>query len=172
VLGCARRLAPHAEVVTIAAPGTLDGGDVITYGDRVAIGISARTNDDGARQLSEALRRLGYRAFLCPVEDTLHLASAVTPLGPGRLIGTPSGFRSLDGAGADAVPAGVERLVIDEADVVAANVLAAGGSCFVMRGFPRAVTVMERAGESVVEVDLEEFVRADGGPTCLVAPIF
>ncbi len=172
VVGCAQRLAPDAEIVTIAAPGTLDRGDVITYGDRVAIGISARTNAGGARQLAQLVEWFGYRAFLCPVEDRLHLASAVTPLGAARLIGTPSGFASLDAAGADTVPASVERLVIDEDDVVAANVLAAEGRCFVVRGFPRAVAAMERAGESVVDVDLAEFVRADGGPTCLVAPIF
>jgi dimethylargininase len=172
VLACARQLAPGAEVVEIAAPGTLDGGDVITYGERVAVGVSARTNRDGAQQLAEAVGRLGYRAFFCPVDDRLHLASAVTPLGASRLIGTPSGFRSLDAAGAETVPATVERLVIDAADIVAANVLAAGGRCFVARGFPRAVAAMAHAGESVIEVELGEFVRADGGPTCLVAPIF
>lgn len=171
VLGCARQLAPRAEVVEIVAPGTLDGGDVITYGDRVAIGVSARTNQEGARQLAGAVQRIGYQPFLCPVDDRLHLASAVTPLGPARLIGTPSGYRSLDAADRDAVPPTVERLVIDEDDIVAANMLAAGGRCFVARGFPRAVALMERVGESVVEVDLDEFVRADGGPTCLVAPI-
>jgi N-dimethylarginine dimethylaminohydrolase len=30
---------------------------------------------------------------------------------------------------------------------------------------------MTRADESVVEVELDEFLRADGGPTCLVAPV-
>ena len=172
VLACARKLAPDAQVAEIRASGTLDGGDVITYGDRVAIGVSARTNAEGARQLAELVERFGYRAFLCPVDDRLHLASAVTPLGPSRLIGTPSGFRSLDAASGEAAPGTIERLMIDEADIVAANVLAAGGRCFVVRGFPRAVAAMEQAGESVVEVDLGEFVRADGGPTCLVAPIF
>jgi dimethylargininase len=170
VLACARQLAPTAEVVEITEPGTLDGGDVITYGRRVAIGVSVRTNEAGARQLAEAVTRFGYRAWLCPVDDRLHLASAVTPLTEGRLIGTPSGFRSLDAAGA--VPANVERLVIEETDMAAANVLAIGGRCLVARGFPLAVAVMRRAGESVVEVDLDEFLRADGGPTCLVAPIY
>jgi dimethylargininase len=172
VMTCARQLAPRAEVVEISAPGTLDGGDVITYGRRIAIGVSARTNQAGARQLADAVARFGYRAWLCPVDDRLHLASAVTPLGPQRLIGTPSGFRSLDAGGAEVAPAEVERLVVDERDVEAANVLAAGGRCFVVRGHPDAVSVMEAAGESVVEVELDEFLRADGGPTCLVAPIF
>src|SRR5438270_450233 len=136
VLAAARRLAPQARLMEIAEPGTLDGGDVITYGQRVEIGVSARTNEAGARQLAEAVTRLGYRASLCPVDDRLHLASAVTPLGPRRLIGTPSGFRSLDAAGAEVAPADVERLVIEERDIAAANVLAVGGRCFGARGFP------------------------------------
>lgn len=172
VLRCARELAPTAEVVEIREPGTLDGGDVITYGFQVAIGVSARTNAAGAQHLAEALGRFGYLAHLCPVQDRLHLASAVTPLGPRRLIGTPSGFHSLDAAGEGVVPPEVERLILAEEDMPAANVLHAGGTCFVARGFPAAVEVMRRAGESVVEVELDEFLRADGGPTCLVAPIY
>ena len=171
VLACARTLAPGAEVMEIREPGTLDGGDVITFGTRMAIGVSARTNRAGAQQLADAVRPLGYRAFLCPVEDRLHLASAITPLRPGRLIGTRSGFRSLDAAGPEVAPSDVERIFLADDDLPAANVLAAGGRCFVAHGFPAAVEAMTKAGESVVEVELDEFLRADGGPTCLVAPI-
>jgi len=172
VLECARRLAASAEVLEIREPGTMDAGDVIIYGDRVAIGVSARTNQPGARQLADAVRRFGYRPFLCPVGDRLHLASAVTPLGEWRLIGTRAGFASLDAAGADVAPEGeIERLVIPDDELVAANVLAIAGRCFVNRGYPHAVAAMTKAGESVVEVELDEFVRADGGPPCLVAPI-
>jgi dimethylargininase len=171
VLECARGIAPTAEVVEIREPGTLDGGDVITYGQRVAIGISARTNQAGARQLAAAVQRIGYRAFLCPVDDRLHLASAVTPIGARRLIGTASGFASLDAAGPEVAPDDVERLVIPDEDVAGANVLAIAGRCFIARGSPGAVEALRNAGESVVEVELDEFLRADGGPTCLVAPV-
>ena len=171
VLACARSMAPDAEVAEIAEPGTLDGGDVIIYGRRVAIGVSARTNEMGARQLARAVQRLGYQAFLCPVDDRLHLASAVTPIGPRRLIGTRSGFQSLDAAGPEVAPDEVERLLIPDDAVGGANVLATGGRCFVARGCPAAVQAMTRAGESVIEVELDEFLRADGGPTCLVAPV-
>ena len=171
VLACAQRLAPDAELVQIAEPGTLDGGDVITYGRRVAIGVSARTNEAGARQLARAVQRLGYQAFLCPVDDRLHLASAVTPIGPGRLIGTRSGFQSLDAAGPEVAPDEIERLLIPDDAGAGANVLAAGGRCFIAQGFPVAVQAMTRAGAAVVEVELDEFLRADGGPTCLVAPV-
>src|SRR2546423_10227953 len=135
------------------------------------MGVPARTNDGGARQLARAVQRLGYQAFLCPVDDRLHLASAVTPIGARRLIGTRSGFQSLDAAGPQVAPDEVERLVIPDDAVAGANVLAAGGCCFVARGYPAAVEAMTRAGESVVEVELGEFLRADGGPTRLVAPV-
>lgn len=171
VLACARVMAPDSEVVEIAEPGTLDGGDVITYGRRVAIGISARTNEAGARQLAAAVQRIGYQAFSCPVNDRLHLASAVTPIGPRRLIGTASGFASLDAAGPQVAPDDIERLAIPEDEVGGANVLAIGGRCFIARGYPIAVEAVRTAGESVVEVELDEFLRADGGPTCLVAPV-
>jgi len=171
VLECARGIAPTAEVTPILEPGTLDGGDVIAYGPRVAIGISARTNEAGARQLAALVQRIGYQAFLCPVDDRLHLASAVTPIGTRRLIGTASGFESLDAAGPEVAPDDVERLVIREDEVGGANVLAAGGRCFIARGYPGAVDALRCAGESVIEVELDEFLRADGGPTCLVAPV-
>ena len=150
----------------IEGPGTLDGGDVIVYGDRIAIGVSARTNREGAEQLCRLAEGAGHRAFLCPVDDRFHLASAVTVLRPDRLVGTAAGFRSLDAAGA---AEGVERLLLDDADVPAANVLAAGGRCFMAAGFPRAAAILREAGEDVVEVKLDEFTKADGGPTCLVA---
>jgi len=38
-------------------------------------------------------------------------------------------------------------------------------------GYPGAVDALRRAGESVIEVELDEFLRADGEPTCLVAPV-
>ena len=173
VFACARKMIGHkVDAMAIEPPGTLDGGDVIRFGDRVAIGVSARTNEAGARQLAHAVQRLGYRAFLCPVSDRLHLASAVTPLSSLRLVGTAGGFASLDAAGGDVAPRDeVERILLADDDVVAANVLAVEGRCFVVSGHPRAVALMRDAGEDVVEVELDEFIRADGGPTCLVAPV-
>ena len=150
----------------IEEPGTLDGGDVIVYGDRVAIGVSARTNREGAEQLCRLAQDAGLRAFMCPVDDRLHLASAVTVLGPGRLVGTKAGFRSLDAAGA---AEGLERLLIDDEELPAANVLATGGRCFMAAGYPRAAALLRAAGEEIVELELDEFTKADGGPTCLVA---
>jgi dimethylargininase len=163
VLACARDLAPKVTLVEIEEPGTLEGGDVVVFGKRIAIGLSARTNEAGAGRLADAASSIGYRPFLCPVGDRLHLASAVTAIGPDRLVGTEAGLASVAEAAG-----GVEQLVIPDGELPAANVLSVSDRCFVAAGYPRSVRVLREAGERVVEVEVGEFTKADGGPTCLV----
>jgi dimethylargininase len=149
--------------------GTLEGGDVVVFGYRIAIGLSARTNEQGARVLADAARAVGYRPFLCPVADRLHLATAVTAVTADTLIGTAAGFASLDAAGPDAAPAGeIRRLLLPDDELGGANVLALGGHAFLDAGNPTAARLLREAGMAVHELDLSEFALADGGPTCLV----
>jgi dimethylargininase len=156
-------------VVRVDDPGTLEGGDVISYGDRVAIGLSARTNVQGARVLADVALSLGYTPFLCPVTDRLHLATAVTAIAPDMLIGTAAGFASLDAADPEAAPAAeVRRLLLPDDELAGANVLALGGHAFVATGSPTAARLLREAGLAVHELELDEFALADGGPTCLV----
>jgi dimethylargininase len=162
-------LPPNTEVVRVEDPGTLEGGDVVVYGDRIAIGLSGRTNVIGARLLADAARSLGYRPFLCPVADRLHLATAVTAVAPETLIGTAAGFASLDAAGADAAPAGeIRRLLLPDGELLGANVLALGGHAFLGSRNQTAARLLREIGMPVHELELDEFALADGGPTCLV----
>ncbi len=180
VINLARSLAdPATPIVRILEPGTLEGGDVLVFGDRLAIGISGRTNRCGAAQLAAVGATLGYRVALCPVTDRLHLATAVTAVRASRLIGTRAGFASLEAAEVvssgpelpGAFLADVERITLPDADLAAANVLAVAGVCVMAAGHPGAAAALRARGERVVELALDEFERADGGPTCLVAPV-
>jgi N-dimethylarginine dimethylaminohydrolase len=87
-----------------------------------------------------------------------------------QLIGTPLGFSFLEQGGVTA--ASIDRIEIAEQDVVGANVLAVQGRCFLAAGVPRATAALRRRGLTVTEVDLHDFTLADGGPACLVAPVF
>jgi len=167
-----RAALPHlgssVRVLTVEEPGTLEGGDVVVYGNRIAIGASGRTNDEGARLLADAAHSIGYRPFLCPVVGRLHLATAVTALTADTLIGTAAGFASLDAAGPDAAPPEIRRLVLPDEELGGANVLSLGGHAFLDAGFPTAAPLLREMGLVVHELDLSEFALADGGPTCLV----
>lgn len=170
VLACATAMVGAGiPIVAVESPATLEGGDVIVYGGRIAIGVSARTSADGARILAEAARSIGYRAFLCPVEDRLHLATAVTAVRQDLLIGTAAGFASLDAAGPECAPLGaVDRILLPDDEVGGANVLAVGDTAILAAGHPTASQRLAEHGLRVVNLDLDEFGRADGGPTCLV----
>ncbi|MBM3148094.1 MAG: hypothetical protein FJ000_09415 [Actinobacteria bacterium] len=126
------------------------------------------TNEAGARQLAPAVETLGYRVWLCPVTDArLHFASAVTVVVPRRLIGTAVGFADLDAVSPD-ILAGVDRVLIPDEELPAHNVLRVGRTVIVPAGNPIAVGLLRERGESVVEVEYDQFTRADAGLTCLV----
>lgn len=61
----------------ITSPGTLDGGDICEAGKTCFIGISARTNEAGARQLAAVLRGEGFACVMVDIRGVsgiLHLA--------------------------------------------------------------------------------------------------
>jgi dimethylargininase len=162
-------LGPELRLLAVEEPATLEGGDVVVYGDRIAIGLSGRTSEEGALVLADAAHAIGYRSFLCPVADRLHLATAVTAVTPDTLIGTAAGFASLDAAGPDAAPESqIRRLLLPDEELGGANVLSLAGHAFLASGFPTASRLLREDGLTVHELDLSEFALADGGPTCLV----
>ena len=52
-------LAKYRKIDRIKAPGTVDGGDVLMVDKQFFIGISDRTNEDGAKQLAAILKKYG-----------------------------------------------------------------------------------------------------------------
>ncbi|HEV3311998.1 MAG TPA: arginine deiminase family protein, partial [Chloroflexota bacterium] len=57
----------------IAAPATLEGGDVLSVDSMVYVGQSTRTNAQGAAQLTRILEPLGYSVTPVSVRGCLHL---------------------------------------------------------------------------------------------------
>jgi dimethylargininase len=175
VLEAARSLVPpECRVMSIEPPGTLDGGDVLLYGNRVVVGLSGRTNQAGAEQLSRALEEIGYRVFVCPVSNgRLHFASAITKVRPNRFIGTAVGYADLDAVGAEVLPKDeIERIVIPDEELPAHNVVLISETLLVPAGNPISVGMLKEAGEHVVEVQFDRFTCADAGLTCLMGVVF
>jgi dimethylargininase len=65
-------------LVTMEEPAVLDGGDVLRIGDRLFVGLSARTNEEGFNALADAARIEGLEAIRVQVTRGLHLKSACT----------------------------------------------------------------------------------------------
>lgn len=155
--------AHFAEVDEMKAPATLDGGDVCEAGGHVLIGVSARTNEEGARQLSAFLLREGYTAETIDIRgipELLHLKSGLSYLGEGRFLAT-------EAIASSAALSRYETIVVDEEDSYAANCVRFGNSLILPAGFVRVEKALEARGFHVVPVDTSEFRKVDGGPSCL-----
>lgn len=153
-------LAAFKPVARIEPPGTLDGGDVLWAGGRFFIGVSDRTNIEGARQLGAVVAAAGHPWTAVSVGRGLHLKSFVNTLG-GRALALAPGFEA-GGAFRD-----YDRIVLDPEDAYAANTLWINGTLLTPAGFPRARERFGRLGLPLVEIDTSEMRKMDGGLTCL-----
>jgi dimethylargininase len=153
-------LARFKPLARIEAPGTLEGGDVLEAGGRWFIGVSERTNEEGARQLGAILTSHGETWTAVPVPAGLHLKSSVNDLGDGRLIVTPD----LEFAAAFR---GFRRLVLEPEEGYAANVLRVNGRILLPAGFPAVRRKIAALGLAVRELDVSEVRKMDGGLTCM-----
>jgi dimethylargininase len=138
----------------------LDGGDVLIAGRIALIGLSARTNNEGAEQLTRVLHPHGYRSRTVPVAAGLHLKSSVSWLGgetllvSGRFVDRTE-FRTF------------RRIVVDATEEAACNTLMVNGTLLTPAGFPKARRQLDETGLPVVELDVSEVRKMDGGLTCM-----
>lgn len=153
---------PHI-VGTIEAPGTVDGGDICDAGGRFLIGLSSRTNDEGARQLAAILSQLGYESTVIDLRGEpalLHLKSGLAALDDGRLVAVPALAGRPELRGREIV-----RVPDDEA--YAANSICINGRVSVASGFPQLERSLRDLNYDVLTLDMSEFQKMDGGLSCL-----
>lgn len=163
--GEAERLRPYlSDLQHIQAPpgAFIDGGDVLFCADRVLVGLSLRTNQEGIQALRQALQTVqpDIRVDAVPFSGPLHLKSGLTELAPNVLIHDPALQTSYDLSWAT-----VHTLPAEEG--YAADVMPINNTLFVPKGFPTALQVAQQYCDSVVALDMSEFQKMDGGLTCL-----
>jgi dimethylargininase len=147
----------------IVSPGTVDGGDVCEAGQHFFIGISQRTNWEGAAQLSAWLSRLGFGSSPIDIRELpglLHLKTGVSWLGGRRLLAWPAI------AGHDAVR-GWEVMEVPKGEEYAANCIRVNDTVLVAEGFPETAALVRSLGDDVVAIDVSEYRKMDGGLSCL-----
>lgn len=159
VASVADALRPYRPLLSIEAPGTLDGGDVLRLGRALYVGESARSNADGIAQLRGLLAPFGYRVAGVPTRDCLHLKSAVTALDDQSVLLQP--------AWVERAPfAGFRVVEVDPHEAHAANVLRIGHTLVMPASFPRTRQRLLDAGYEVRSVDVSELQKAEGAVTC------
>ena len=155
-----RALAPYRTTVRIKAPGTVDGGDVLQVNSHFFVGISQRTNGEGAKQLGCIFDEYGYTWATISVEAGLHLKSSVNYLGKNTLLITKQ-F-----AGRNEFKA-YDTIIVDKKEEYAANTLLINDSLITPKGFPNTMKKLEATGLGIIELDVSEVRKMDGGLTCM-----
>jgi dimethylargininase len=156
-----RRFRPQLE--QIEAPGTVDGGDICQVDQHFLIGLSARTNEAGAAQLTAILERHHFSATTVDIRghaSLLHLKSGIAYLGERRFL-VVEGFPAID-AIADA-----ERIEVSHREAYAANCVRVNDYVLIAAGFPGAEAVLKKRGLRVLALEMSEFAKMDGGLSCL-----
>jgi len=151
------------ETRAILAPGTLDGGDICEADDHFFIGISRRTNEQGAAQLAEFLISFGYSSSFVDIrnmERILHLKSGMAYLGNKRLVVTG------DFAGLPQF-ADYELVRLNPGDEYAANCVLINNTVLITAGFPVFESTLKSLGYQTLQIDMSEFQKLDGGLSCL-----
>jgi dimethylargininase len=147
----------------ITAPGTVDGGDVCEAGEHFFIGLSTRTNPEGAAQLAAWLARDGFSSSVVDIRGMpglLHLKTGLSWLGERRLLATGAiaGHDALRGWEIVRVPAGEDY---------AANCIRINGALLLARGFPATAARLGELHYDLVALEMSEYRKMDGGPSCL-----
>ncbi|HEX3280975.1 MAG TPA: arginine deiminase family protein [Pyrinomonadaceae bacterium] len=148
---------------TIESPGTVDGGDVCEAGNHFFIGLSERTNEAGAQQLSALLASSGYSCTLVDIRSEsslLHLKSGLAYLGDRRLVVS-------EALASRAEFVGYDRIVVNDAEAYAANCLRVNDYVLVADGYPMLTEQLCRLGYQTVALKMSEFQKMDGGLSCL-----
>ena len=155
-----RKFYSDDQIFHIEAPGTMEGGDVMQVGKHFYVGLSDRTNAEGAKQFNDIVERFGYTASTVPVTEGLHLKDFVIYLENNNML--VSSVMNEEPAFAD-----YNRIVVDAEELYAINSLYMNGTVLVPEGFPKTKKIIEDLGYRTVLVNTSEFSKIDGSLTCL-----
>jgi dimethylargininase len=138
----------------------VDGGDVLQAGDHFFIGLSKRTNREGAEQLAAILQRYGFVVSFVELRRFLHLKTGVTFLGGDDLV--VAGEQVEKGSFG-----GFEKIVVPTEEEYGANCIRIDGRVLVAAGYEGAKRGISERGYEVTELEMSEFRKLDGGLSCL-----
>ncbi|MFS0784288.1 dimethylarginine dimethylaminohydrolase family protein [Bacillus sp. 1P06AnD] len=150
----------YSTIEYIQSPGCLDGGDVLQVEDHFYIGLSDRTNEEGAQQLKAILEKYEYTAEIVPLKQFFHLKTGIAYLGNKDLVVAGEFIE-------DERFAGFNKIIIPAEDEYSANCIRVNDYVILPKGYENTKKKIEEAGYSTIEVDMTEFRKQDGGLSCL-----
>ena len=150
----------YSNIESIIKPGTLEGGDVMKVEEHYYIGLSKRTNNEGANQLRVILKRYGYSSSTIPLKKVIHLKTGISYLGDSILLVSGefkdhSDFREYN------------LIEVQESEAYATNSLRINEFVLIPQGYANLKKQILNFNFKVLELEMSEFEKMDGGLSCL-----
>ena len=150
----------YSSIETIQAPGTVEAGDIMMVGDHYYIGLSARTNRSGAEQMIAILEKYGLHGSTIELEKVLHLKTGLSYLENNNLLvsgefTTMPQFENFN------------KIEVPDNESAAANCIWVNDTVIIPAGFPATKNKISQLKYTVVELEISEFAKLDGGLSCL-----
>ncbi len=141
--------------------GFADGGDMLLTPGGLLIGLSRRTDREGARELAGLLRQIGIESRIAETpQGTLHLKSDCAMLADDLILCTPA-------LAAAAPLGGLRKLLVPQGEERAANSLRLNSTVLVGEHFPATAELLHSEGFTVVRVPVTAIGRLDAGLSCM-----
>ncbi|UYP45022.1 hypothetical protein NEF87_001307 [Candidatus Lokiarchaeum ossiferum] len=150
----------YSDIKIITAPGTLEGGDVMRIGSKYYVGLSDRTNHNGFNQFREICSQFNFEANAIEMNEMLHLKTGVNYLGDNTILVAgefieKEEFKSFT------------KIIVDPTESYAANCIRINANIIMPKGFPILKAKLQKIGVSILELEMSEFQKLDGGLSCL-----
>lgn len=154
------------QIGSINGMGTVEGGDVILGGKFAFVGISTRTNEEGASQISRLLEDQGFTVRIMKVPTPfLHIGGAMSVVSNDTIL-------CVDKVFPDKFFDNFKTIKIPNDDFISGNVITLGNKHLIAnKNNIGAIQKLKEFGFIVWECDLSEFTKGTGGPSCLIMPL-
>jgi dimethylargininase len=148
-------------VINLKTNGFVDGGDIVCTDDRVLLGLSARTNEQGAKDLRPLVEALGYRLeVLQTPPEILHFKTESSLLDAQTVLATPA--MAMSGAFK-----GLKIIEAPTGEEAAATAIRVNDFVFLSAGYPKTAAILENAGYTLKILNTSQAALVDGGLSCM-----
>lgn len=169
--GTPSRLGESAELAEVLARrfgtvmtldrGFADGGDILILPDEILIGLSARTDPEGAERFAALMGEFGRVVRIVePPAGILHLKTGSSLLDERTVVATPA----LAAAG---LFGGLDVVATPPGEEGAANLLRVNDSVLVGAGYPATAALIAARGLRAVPLAVSEIAKIDAGLSCM-----
>lgn len=165
-LGEAAEVAPalgalYGELARLDGPGFVDGGDILVAEREILVGLSARTNAAGVRELADIVAGWGHDLRLVETPPgVLHFKTDCALLDAETVLATPR----LAAAGCFDGYRVIETAPGEES---AANAVRFNDLTLLAAGWPATADRLTEAGYELCILEISEAAKLDGGLSCM-----